>query len=88
SSRASDLEPLSAYTCPICFFPPTNATLTPCGHVCCGACLFTTMETMLQRAGPSHRTVRRCPVCRAPIPGWDGHGGGVIGLKVRVVLSL
>ncbi|KAJ7242389.1 hypothetical protein B0H12DRAFT_1132624 [Mycena haematopus] len=91
SSRASDLEPLSAYTCPICFFPPTNATLTPCGHVCCGACLFTAVKTMLQRAGPSVGTKDggpRCPVCRAPIPGWDGHGGGVIGLKVRAVLSL
>ncbi|KAF7361533.1 hypothetical protein MSAN_01186900 [Mycena sanguinolenta] len=85
----ANLEPLSAYTCPICFFPPTNATLTPCGHVCCGSCLFTAVKTMLQRAGPGGKDGGpRCPVCRAPIPGWDGHGGGVIGLKVRAVFSL
>jgi hypothetical protein len=43
-------EPLSAYTCPICFFAPTNATLTPCGHVCCGSCLFTAVKTTMQRS--------------------------------------
>lgn len=30
----------------------------------------------------------RCPVCRAAIPGWDGKGGGVIGLRPRAVFSL
>ena len=29
----------------------------------------------------------RCPVCRSIIPGWDGKGGGVIGLKVRAIFS-
>ncbi|KAJ3747355.1 hypothetical protein DFH05DRAFT_1479583 [Lentinula detonsa] len=29
----------------------------------------------------------RCPVCRAPIPGWDGKGGGVVGLVVQVVVT-
>jgi len=42
-------EPLSAYTCPICFFPPTNATIAPCGHICCGSCLFTAVRTTMQR---------------------------------------
>ncbi|KAJ7302049.1 hypothetical protein DFH08DRAFT_991829 [Mycena albidolilacea] len=84
-----NLEPLSAYSCPICFFPPTNATLTPCGHVCCGACLFTAVKTMAQRGVMAgERGVPKCPVCRAQIPGWDGRGGGVIGLKVRAVFSL
>ncbi|KAJ6516857.1 hypothetical protein C8R47DRAFT_961092 [Mycena vitilis] len=87
-SRAEP-EPLSAYSCPICFFPPTNATLTPCGHVCCGACLFTAVKTMAQRGAMlPGASVARCPVCRAQIPGWDGRGGGVIGLKVRAVISL
>ncbi|KAM6503958.1 hypothetical protein JOM56_000901 [Amanita muscaria] len=82
---------LSEYTCPICFSPPTNATLTPCGHICCGSCLFMAVKTTLHRGavglGPEPN-VARCPVCRAPIPGWDGRGGGVIGLKTRVVISL
>ena len=42
-------SPLSTYTCPICFSPPTNATITPCGHVCCGVCLFTAVKATLQR---------------------------------------
>ncbi|KAJ7781769.1 hypothetical protein DFH07DRAFT_386728 [Mycena maculata] len=81
-------EPLSSYSCPICFFPPTNATLTPCGHVCCGSCLFTAVKTMIQRGAmmPEAFTAR-CPVCRAQIPGWDGRGGGIIGLKVRASVA-
>ncbi|KAL6301526.1 hypothetical protein BKA93DRAFT_738545 [Sparassis latifolia] len=86
------IEPLSEYTCPICFSPPTYATLTPCGHVCCGECLFAAVKTTMQRATYSgvlgERTTARCPVCRAAIPGWDGKGGGVIGLKPRAVFSL
>lgn len=83
-------EPLSEYTCPICFFPPTNATLTPCGHVCCGSCLFTAIKTTLHRGASmgiainTGENVPRCPVCRAVIRCWDGRGGGVIGLKVRI----
>lgn len=50
-SPVSGDEPLSAYTCPICFSPPTRATLTPCGHICCGECLFTAVKTTMQRAG-------------------------------------
>ncbi|KAJ7689039.1 hypothetical protein B0H17DRAFT_897852, partial [Mycena rosella] len=85
----ADPEHLSAYSCPICFFPPTNATLTPCGHVCCGSCLFTAVKTMAQRGAlMPEASVARCPVCRAQIPGWDGKGGGVIGLKVRAIFSL
>jgi hypothetical protein len=30
-----DPTALSAFTCPVCFCPPENATLTPCGHVMC-----------------------------------------------------
>lgn len=83
-------EALSEYTCPICFFPPSNATLTPCGHVCCGSCLFTAVRTTLQRgavmgvAVNTGENVPRCPVCRAVIRHWDGRGGGVIGLKVKI----
>ncbi|KAH9937860.1 uncharacterized protein BXZ73DRAFT_44681 [Epithele typhae] len=88
----SEVEPLAEYTCPVCFSPPTNATITPCGHVLCGECLFTAVKTAIQRGAytlpPGERMVARCPVCRAPIPGWDGRGGGVIGLIPRAVFSL
>ncbi|KAG1736293.1 hypothetical protein EDB19DRAFT_1721308 [Suillus lakei] len=91
SSSSSAPEPLSAYTCPICFSPPTNATLTPCGHICCGACLFAAVKSTMKRnmvIAMDRAPVPRCPVCRAEIPGWDGRGGGVVGLKVEVVYSL
>lgn len=126
-SASQPPEPLSAYTCPICFSPPAYATLTPCGHVCCGECLFTAIKATMQRAmyavplrersiarcvpyycifawkscpispflmrSPgwilfSDLWCRSCPVCRAAIPGWDGKGGGVIGLKPRALFSL
>ncbi len=48
---APEPEPLSSYNCPICFTPPTNATLTPCGHICCGSCLFTAVKVAKRRAG-------------------------------------
>ncbi|KAJ3746077.1 hypothetical protein DFH05DRAFT_1483627 [Lentinula detonsa] len=69
---------LSTYNCHICFSPPTNATMTPCGHVTCGPCLFTAVKTALRResmmmggamgdeGGP------RCVLRRALIQGWDG----------------
>ncbi|KZP10123.1 hypothetical protein FIBSPDRAFT_872980 [Athelia psychrophila] len=93
TSVTSGSTPLSLYTCPICFSPPTNATLTPCGHVCCGACLFTAVKSTLQRGafmggGMGQGNLPRCPVCRAPIPGWDGTGGGVIGLRPKAVFLL
>ncbi|KAF5325345.1 hypothetical protein D9619_010081 [Psilocybe cf. subviscida] len=87
-------EPLSAYTCPICFGAPTNATLTPCGHICCGACLFAAVKATMSRAalsgpvGPEGRPEARCPVCRAVIPHWDGKGRGVIGLQIRASLNV
>jgi len=42
-------QPLSTYSCPICFCPPTNATLTPCGHIACGSCLFKAVKAGLSR---------------------------------------
>ncbi|KAH7884896.1 hypothetical protein F5I97DRAFT_1515139 [Phlebopus sp. FC_14] len=84
-------EPLAEYTCPICFSPPTNATLTPCGHICCGSCLFAAVKSTIRRnmvVAMDRAPQARCPVCRAEIPGWDGRGGGVVGLKLHVVYSL
>ncbi|KAG7444657.1 uncharacterized protein BT62DRAFT_899005 [Guyanagaster necrorhizus] len=90
-NRESEPEPLSSYNCPICFTPPTNATLTPCGHICCGSCLFTAVKVAKRRAGlmmGGGELLAKCPVCRATIPGWDGRGGGVIGLKARTLFSV
>ncbi|KAH9063906.1 hypothetical protein EDB87DRAFT_77882 [Lactarius vividus] len=80
-------EPLHTYACPICFASPTNATLTPCGHIMCGECLFTAVGAAVARMGIAS-IAARCPVCRAPIPMWDGRGGGVIGLQPRVVITI
>ncbi|KZT39978.1 hypothetical protein SISSUDRAFT_554488 [Sistotremastrum suecicum HHB10207 ss-3] len=87
--QATASEPLGNYACPICFSAPTNATMTTCGHVMCGECLFTAVKTTLARAtGPIYENVPRCPVCRAELKGWDGKGGGVIGLKPRTVTTI
>ncbi|EIW58017.1 uncharacterized protein TRAVEDRAFT_125996 [Trametes versicolor FP-101664 SS1] len=92
ATHTQEVEPLASYTCPVCFSPPTYATITPCGHVLCGDCLFTAVKTTIQRGAytlpAGERMVARCPVCRAAIPGWDGKGGGVIGLRPRAVFSL
>ncbi|ETW82585.1 hypothetical protein HETIRDRAFT_149158 [Heterobasidion irregulare TC 32-1] len=85
--RAPEPEPLHTYCCPICFSPPTNATLTPCGHILCGECLFTAVNAAVMRTGVGGLGAR-CPVCRATLPGWDGRGGGVIGLRARVMITL
>lgn len=44
-----EVEPLASYSCPICFSPPSYATITPCAHVLCGDCLFTAVKTTIQR---------------------------------------
>ncbi|KAI0255000.1 hypothetical protein BJV78DRAFT_810767 [Lactifluus subvellereus] len=87
SSLPQDPEPLHTYSCPICFASPTNATLTPCGHIMCGECLFTAVGAAAARMGIASLAAR-CPVCRATIPKWDGRGGGVIGLQPRVVITI
>lgn len=54
-------EPLSSYNCPICFSPPTFATLTPCGHICCAECLFSAVRSTIERAallGPAAQQAR------------------------------
>lgn len=54
-------EPLSNYICPICFSPPTYATLTPCGHICCGECLFTAVKAAIERSqyhGPASQQAK------------------------------
>lgn len=50
SPKASAQEDLGEFTCPICFGPPLNACLTPCGHVMCGGCLFPAVKANLKRA--------------------------------------
>ncbi|KDQ19296.1 hypothetical protein BOTBODRAFT_170411 [Botryobasidium botryosum FD-172 SS1] len=87
SAAPSESIPLSSYTCPICFYPPASAVLTPCGHILCGECLFTAVSSAQARQ-PGPAGAARCPVCRAILEGWDGRGGGVIGLEVRQVITL
>ncbi|KAJ3978921.1 hypothetical protein F5890DRAFT_1547718 [Lentinula detonsa] len=50
-------------------------------HVACGPCLFIAVktalrwETMMMGGAMGDEDGPRCPVCRAPIPVWDGKGG-------------
>jgi hypothetical protein len=43
-------EPFSAYVCPICLSPPSYPTVTPCGHLCCGECLFSAVKSTIERS--------------------------------------
>jgi len=47
-------DPLSDYTCPICFSPSAIATITPCGHICCGSCSCTAVKAGIQRSLVEH----------------------------------
>jgi len=87
-TQTSNQDLLGEYNCPICFCPPTNPCLTPCGHVMCGQCLFSAVKANLKRAGVPYAGPRgnaanppRCPMCRSPLPKWDGQGRGIIPLK-------
>ena len=83
---SSTPTPLAQYTCPICFSPPSSPTLTMCGHIMCGSCLWAALRSARDRALASGRNPNeaRCPVCRAIIVEWDWKGTGVIGLETKV----
>ncbi|KZO99081.1 hypothetical protein CALVIDRAFT_534609 [Calocera viscosa TUFC12733] len=79
-SPPPNLQPLTSYTCPICFSPPAHATITPCGHLMCGECLYSSVRANLERAMqmPAQHVHPQCPVCRADIhlAGTRFDGGG------------
>lgn len=61
AARTRGLDSLSSFNCPICFSPPTNATLTPCGHICCGECLFSAVQSSIERSafhGPAAQSAK------------------------------
>ncbi|KAI6110184.1 hypothetical protein EDD16DRAFT_1711067 [Pisolithus croceorrhizus] len=86
SSLPNSPEALSAYTCPHLLLSAHQRNTHPLWP-----CLFTVVKATVQRnmlTAMNGAPVPRCPVCRAEIPGWDGRGRGVIGLKLHVVYSL
>lgn len=66
SNVHADPEPLHTYSCPICFSSPTNATLTPCGHITCGECLFTAVGAAAARMGIATLAARYVKVIKDP----------------------
>ncbi|CED84897.1 golgi apparatus membrane protein tvp23 [Phaffia rhodozyma] len=70
-------ELITEYNCPICLCPPSEACVTPCGHLMCFACL---RNTLLANPQSAHRHATQpvsletnlegsCPVCRKVLPG-------------------
>ncbi|VDC04959.1 unnamed protein product [Peniophora sp. CBMAI 1063] len=87
-AKTSEPQYLHTYNCSVCLAPPKNATLIPCGHIFCGECLFTSVRIAMRNITAYGTTMARCPLCRGHIPGWDGHGGGVIGLKPKTMTTI
>ena len=56
--------------------------LTVCAH---GFLIHSTSNIICGMSVALTTIFSRCPVCRAPIPGWNGKGGGVYGLRPRFV---
>jgi len=50
-----DPTALSTFTCPVCFSPPENATLTPCGHVMCTYVFFNLIAVRTERSWECRR---------------------------------
>lgn len=40
----------SSYKCPICLCPPKNLSVTPCGHIFCGPCLYDALSVNTREA--------------------------------------
>ncbi|GHJ88836.1 hypothetical protein NliqN6_5238 [Naganishia liquefaciens] len=57
---------LASFECPICFMPPVQAVLTPCGHIMCGRCLFDTLKSQAIREGKRPTEVGQYPPIRRP----------------------
>ncbi|KAI5451637.1 hypothetical protein NCC49_001618 [Naganishia albida] len=57
---------LASFECPICFMPPVQAVLTPCGHIMCGKCLFDTLKSQAIRDGKRPNPVGQYPPTRHP----------------------
>ncbi|WWC87613.1 uncharacterized protein L201_002503 [Kwoniella dendrophila CBS 6074] len=51
------------YTCPVCFCPPSQAVMTPCGHILCAQCLHSSLISAIGRLSN-------------PYPDLHGHGHG------------
>lgn len=85
TSKASKGTPLAKYICPICFSPPKDAVLTPCGHIMCGECLFSAVRAARVRNMESGQDASKtlCPVCRELLKGWDWRREGVIPQEVK-----
>lgn len=63
TSSAPSGTQLAEYNCPICFTPPSNATLTPCGHVCCGSCLFSAIKIAQTRTPGQEFSAKWVLIC-------------------------
>ncbi|OCF42411.1 hypothetical protein I317_03786 [Kwoniella heveanensis CBS 569] len=37
------------YSCPVCFCPPSQAVMTPCGHILCAQCLHSSLTAAIGR---------------------------------------
>ncbi|QLQ79095.1 hypothetical protein HG537_0B04430 [Torulaspora globosa] len=55
-------KPVRDYQCPICFEPPENACIAPCGHIFCVSCLFRMVNN-----SKAQRKIGLCALCRKEV---------------------
>ncbi|EPQ26250.1 uncharacterized protein PFL1_06185 [Pseudozyma flocculosa PF-1] len=65
----------STFTCPICLCPPAKASITPCGHVFCGGCLFDALKAQARQREANNA---------AATVGPQGWGMGLFGAAAMV----
>ncbi|QLL31582.1 hypothetical protein HG536_0B04460 [Torulaspora globosa] len=62
SSATKVYKAVRDYQCPICLEPPENASIAPCGHIFCVACLFRMVNN-----SRGQRKTGLCALCRKEI---------------------
>ncbi|WVW79899.1 hypothetical protein I302_101869 [Kwoniella bestiolae CBS 10118] len=62
------------YTCPVCFCPPSQAVMTPCGHILCAQCLHSSLLAAIGRnPNPYPDLTLNRPNGRHPSRGRNNH---------------
>lgn len=86
ATSAAKQARLQDFECCICMSPPTDLTMTPCGHLFCWECIHRAANagnSHFGGRGPGGKT-SKCPNCRKPFTTHIFSEKGLIPLSIRV----